>query len=110
LRYSTDGSSQFGNASADVLKILQNDPVTMNNHNWGVSISDFQGLLHPFAVLMSSSVLIRRFALRTGNAKLSSFFTLLATNEDRHGSVFVSAVEGTLPTVPWPWLTDRMQP
>lgn len=64
-------SRMFGNAPAEIMKILASQDVTMNNHHYGISTSNF-----------------------AQNTRLTSFFRLLSTNVDRAGLPFVSAVEG----------------
>eukprot|EP00698_Gefionella_okellyi_P006616 TRINITY_DN15940_c0_g1_i1.p1 TRINITY_DN15940_c0_g1~~TRINITY_DN15940_c0_g1_i1.p1 ORF type:complete len:312 (-),score=64.62 TRINITY_DN15940_c0_g1_i1:51-986(-) len=68
-------SRLYGSAPRHVIDILDNQAVTMNNHAWGVSLSNYQA-----------------------NNNLTNFFNILSTNVDRAGKTFVSSVEGK--TVP----------
>jgi len=61
----------FKDAPRDVVTILSMQPVTMNNHQFGVSPATFRG-----------------------NQLLRDFFTVISTNLDRKGSEFISTIEG----------------
>lgn len=61
----------FGNTDPAILNILQNQPVTMNNHHYGVSPATY-----------------------TANTELSSFFRVISWDYDRGNKEFVSTVEG----------------
>jgi len=61
----------FGNTDPEILDILQNQPVTMNNHHYGVSPTTY-----------------------TTNSALSSFFRVISWDTDRGKKQFVSTVEG----------------
>ena len=63
------GSVLFASASAEEMSILANQPVTMNNHMYGVTPANF-------------------------DAFLPKTMVALATSTDRDGVVFVSAMEG----------------
>jgi gamma-glutamyl hydrolase len=60
----------FGSASADIIKILKTENVTMNNHHYGIYTDHF-----------------------LSTESLSSFFHLLSTNDDKQGVEFVSTME-----------------
>lgn len=64
-------SRLYGSMPANVLSIFANEPVTMNNHQMGVTPEDFAAA-----------------------PALASRFTVLATNMDRVGKEFVSSMEG----------------
>jgi len=61
--------------SVDVKTLVSGYPVTLNNHEHGVSVSDFKA-----------------------SDKLTDFFDLLSTNADRAGLEFVSSVESKDPS------------
>lgn len=63
-------SSLFHEAPEAVLDILSDKPVTMNNHVQGIWLEHFQT-----------------------NERLSSFYEVLSTNEDRLNRTFVSTIE-----------------
>ena len=64
-------SRLFGNAPADIIKIFSSEPVTMNNHQEGVSPSAFNN-----------------------NKYLPAFYDILSNNDDLDGKVFISTIEG----------------
>lgn len=63
-------SRLFGRASKELYQWLADKPITMNNHEQGISVERFASF-----------------------AKLVDFYTVLATNYDRKGLHFVSAYE-----------------
>lgn len=63
-------SRLFGNISTQLLDIYRFQNVTMNNHNWGVSIEDW-----------------------VSHKKLTDFYRVLSTNKDRKGKSFISTIE-----------------
>jgi len=64
-------SRMFGTTPANIIDTLAREPVTMNNHHWGVTPADF-----------------------SASQYLSTFFNVLSTNVDRKGKKFVSTIEG----------------
>jgi len=64
-------SRLFGSAPSDIVSTLGTKPVTMNNHNSGVS-----------------------YASWNAEASLTDFFNVLSTNVDREGREFISTFEG----------------
>eukprot|EP01088_Endostelium_zonatum_P003511 TRINITY_DN14721_c0_g1_i1.p1 TRINITY_DN14721_c0_g1~~TRINITY_DN14721_c0_g1_i1.p1 ORF type:complete len:340 (-),score=64.15 TRINITY_DN14721_c0_g1_i1:3-1022(-) len=54
----------------EIYSILEHEPVTMNNHHYGVSPAEY-----------------------SSNSRLGKFFNLLSTNVDRNGKTFVSSSE-----------------
>jgi len=68
-------SRLFGNAPKEIIDIFANpnNPVTMNNHMWGVSPEDF-----------------------SRNANLTNFYRVLSYNLDRQNKKFISTIEGSL--------------
>lgn len=66
----SSSSRIFGSAPADVLNILKTQPVTMNNHHYGIYPAHFQA-----------------------TPKLTSLYNILSTNKDRAGVEFVSTIE-----------------
>jgi len=63
-------SKLFADASGDIMKILATEPVTMNNHMYGVSPSSYKS-----------------------QSALNTFFDVLSFNDDRNGNVFLSTIE-----------------
>lgn len=61
---------RFGKNVQQIYKNLQTQPITMNNHQWGVSIFNW-----------------------TSNSILTSSFDLLATSFDRENSEFVALIQ-----------------
>jgi gamma-glutamyl hydrolase len=79
-------SRLFGNASKDIVNTLGTQPVTMNNHQYGVSPSDWNA-----------------------NKYLTSFFNVLSTNVDRAGKEFISTIEGkTVPIYAAQWHAEKV--
>jgi len=66
-------SKMFGNAPAYIMEIFETKPVTMNNHQEGVSPATFQA-----------------------TPALNSFFNVISTNTDKSGNVFLSTWESKL--------------
>ncbi|KAF5897829.1 gamma-glutamyl hydrolase-like, partial [Clarias magur] len=64
-------SRMFASFPPELVKALAEEPLTGNFHNYGVTERVF-----------------------VGNEKLSSFFSVLSTNEAKNGAVFVSTMEG----------------
>jgi len=64
-------SRMFSSAPQQIMDILAKEPVTMNNHQWGVGDAQYGD-----------------------NSYLSGFFNILSRNKDREGNVFISTVEG----------------
>jgi gamma-glutamyl hydrolase len=60
----------FANASADLINIFASEPVCMNNHQAGLTPDHFNAA-----------------------DKLTSFFNLISTNNDRKGRTFISMIE-----------------
>ncbi|EFA81874.1 peptidase C26 family protein [Heterostelium album PN500] len=63
-------STLFSLASPEIMSALANQPITMNNHMYGVSPAAYQQ-----------------------NSDLNSFFEVLSTNVDRDGLTFLSTIE-----------------
>jgi len=81
------GSRWIGRAPLNVVNILASEPVTMNNHMWSVTPSDF-----------------------AANAGLSAFFRILSTNQDRNGKQFISTMEGiNFPVYGAQWHAEKNQ-
>ena len=68
-------SRLFGNASAGIITILENEKITYNAHKNGVTLKDF-----------------RKFK------KLRKRWRIISNNKDRNGVDFISTFEGTLKT------------
>ncbi|EGD76129.1 gamma-glutamyl hydrolase [Salpingoeca rosetta] len=64
-------SKIFKSARPELITALRNQPLTMNNHEGGVTPITF-----------------------ANNANLTSFFNVISTNVDRKGNPFVSTIEG----------------
>jgi len=80
-------SRWLGSAPHDVLEIITKQPVTMNNHNWGVAPSDWND-----------------------NAHLPKFYRILSTNKDRNGKEFISTIEGlSYPVYGAQWHAEKPQ-
>jgi len=78
-------SRLFANASPNVMKILATEPVTMNNHMYGVSPASFQA-----------------------EGSLNGFFDVLSTNNDRDENVFLSTIESkTMPIYGSQWHPEK---
>eukprot|EP01132_Coremiostelium_polycephalum_P001921 gene1921-2356_t len=71
LNFTTEAysSKMFSMATPEIMNSLATLPITMNNHNWGVSPQDFV------------------------TSKLTNFYTILSYNNDRNGKTFVSTIE-----------------
>jgi gamma-glutamyl hydrolase len=63
-------SKLFGNAPQNIIDILANEPVTMNNHMYGVAPSTY-----------------------ANTGALNTFFNVISTNLDRNGREFLSTIE-----------------
>jgi len=72
LDFTSKSSSSvlFGNAPSSILDILAKKNVTMNNHHYGIWTDHFDV-----------------------TPKLTSFFNVLSTNNDRNGDNFISTIE-----------------
>jgi len=80
-------SRMFGGLSAAGVSTLSNHAVTMNNHHFGVSPDAF-----------------------ASDARLSSLFNVLSTNNDRAGKPFVSSIEGkSIPVYATQWHPEKNQ-
>ncbi|XP_067879122.1 gamma-glutamyl hydrolase [Heterodontus francisci] len=66
-------SKMFQKFPLDVYKALSNEPLTGNFHNFSITVKAF-----------------------LGDEKLSKFYSILSTNNDRKGVEFVSTMEGIL--------------
>jgi len=89
LNFTADAKSSrwLLSASKDILSILATQPVTMNNHVECVTPADF-----------------------SANPYLPSFYSVLATNMDRHGKQFVSLWEGKkYPIYGMQWHAEKPQ-
>ncbi|KAM9475344.1 gamma-glutamyl hydrolase [Clarias gariepinus] len=71
LTSEAQSSRMFASFPPELFKALAEEPLTGNFHHYGVTEQVF-----------------------IGNEKLSSFFTVLSTNEAKNGAVFVSTMEG----------------
>jgi len=79
-------SRLFGSAPSNIVDILGSQPVTMNNHQYGVAPADWNG-----------------------NNHLTDFFNILSTNVDRAGKQFVSTIEGkTVPVYASQWHPEKV--
>jgi len=82
-----NSSRIFADATPQLLNILATEPVTMNNHQAGLQPDHFNS-----------------------NPQLTSFFTLLSTNNDRQGRPFVSMIEAnTVPVYGSQWHPEKNQ-
>jgi len=75
----------FKSAPQRIIDILSKDPVTMNNHNYGVDKTIY-----------------------AANPLLPKFFDILSTNKDKKGKEFISTVEGkTAPIYALQWHPEK---
>lgn len=80
-------SKWFGATSESIDHILRSQPVTMNNHQEGLSPSSFQN-----------------------NSNLSKFYRILSYNQDRDGKTFISTMEGIkYPVFAMQWHAEKPQ-
>lgn len=72
LQFTSDpmASRFFGSMPKEIVEIYKTQNITMNNHNWGVSLHDWYS-----------------------NKNLVDFYNVLSTNKDRKGKVFISTIE-----------------
>jgi len=88
--YLTSGaisSNWLSGASSDIIQILTSQPVTLNNHMWGVSPADF-----------------------ANNQYLPNFYNVLANNYDREDKEFISLWEGVkYPVYGAQWHAEKPQ-
>jgi len=86
--------------SLEVIDILANEPVTMNNHQWGVTPSVFQGMRHTHTVHDRAIEWTRassRYATAcppVANKYLPNFYNQRSLNNDREGVTLISSMEG----------------
>ena len=88
--------------SLEVIDILANEPVTMNNHQWGVTPSVFQGMRHTRCMIERLNARERAHVMRLlarsrpplANKYLPNFYNQLSLNNDREGVTFISSMEG----------------
>jgi len=66
-------SRMFTNISIDLYNAMADQPITMNNHMYGVSPANWMQ-----------------------NTQLNSFYTFLSQDNDRNGKTFISTMEGNL--------------
>jgi len=89
LYLTSDASSSrwLGSAPSDILDILTTQPVTLNNHVWGLSPLSYQM-----------------------NEYLSTFYNVLANNYDRENKEFISLMEGMkYPVYAAQWHAEKPQ-
>ena len=70
---------------------LSTEPVTMNNHHYGVSPDvSVYSTINAHHV----SLIILTLQMFNNTDTLTQFYTILSTNLDREGKEFVSSIEG----------------
>ena len=69
LKSAAYSSKLFSNAGRDLMNILGTEPVTMNNHHYGIWTDHWES-----------------------TESLTSFFDVLSTNKDRNGDEFISTI------------------
>jgi len=75
----------FADASSDLMNIFASDPVCMNNHQDGLTPDHF-----------------------SANTKLTSFFNVISTNNDRQGRPFISMIESmSMPIYGGQWHPEK---
>jgi len=84
-----ENSRMFNNAPKNIIDMYSDpkNPVTLNNHRWGIYTKHFQSI-----------------------SKLNNFFSIISTNLDKKGNDFVSTIEGlNYPIYGMQWHAEKPQ-